>query len=430
MKILPIILLAFLCTTVHAQKAITVDDAISIALKNNFDILVSRNDADVAKVNNTAGNAGMLPTVAITGTGNYGLNNTTQKLSSGTENNYNSVSTTALSAGAQLNWNLFDGGKMFVTKNKLNEIQALGEIQYKDKVMQTLFEVIAAYYDVVKQKQQLSSINESLNYNRDRVTIAQAGFSAGSMLKSDLLQARMDLNLTTESRISQQYAIEAGLKYLNQLLGKSAEEQLSITDSIPLNYTPDKADLFQKLNSSNTSILSFQKQIDIAQLALKESRTAYLPTFSLKAGYYASQTVNSAGSTLRNSSLGPQIGGTLVVPIYSAGENKRKENVARIQAKTAEYDFQNIKLQVNTQLQNTLTEFDNQQELLKIETENNELAKENLQISIDRLKHGQTTSLEVRRAQDDYVQSSTRLINFRYALKLAETKLKQMVSGL
>ncbi len=114
MKRLPIILLAFLCTTVHAQKAITVDDAISIALKNNFDILVSRNDADITKVNNTAGNAGMLPTVAITGTGNYGLNNTTQKLSSGTENNYNSVSTTALSAGAQLNWNLFDGGKMFV----------------------------------------------------------------------------------------------------------------------------------------------------------------------------------------------------------------------------------------------------------------------------------------------------------------------------
>lgn len=430
MKILPIVLLAFLCTTANAQKAISVDDAISIALKNNFDILISRNDADVAKVNNTAGNAGMLPTVAITGTGNYGLNNTTQKLSSGTESNYNSVSNTALSAGAQLNWNLFDGGKMFVTKNKLNEIQALGEIQYKDKVMQTLFEVIAAYYDVVKQKQQLSSINESLNYNRDRVTIAQAGFNAGSIMKSDLLQARMDLNLTTESRISQQYAIEVGLKYLNQLLGKNAEDQLSIADSIPLNYTPDKADLFQKLNSSNTSILSFQKQIDIAQLALKESRSAYLPTFSLKAGYYASQTVNSKGSTLRSSSLGPQIGGTLVVTIYSAGENKRKENVARIQAKTAEYDLQNIKLQVNAQLQNTLTEFDNQQELLKIEAENNELAKENLQISIDRLKHGQTTSLEVRRAQDDYVQSSTRLINFRYALKLAETKLKQIVSGL
>ncbi len=430
MKILASLLLSILCSTATAQKAITVDDAMSTAMINNFDILVSRNDADIAKVNNTAGNAGMLPTVAITGSANYGLSNSTQKLATGVENKYTSLSNTGLSAEVQLNWNLFDGGKMFITKNKLNEIQALGEMQYKDKVMQTLFEVIAAYYDVVKQKQQLSSINEALNYNRDRVIIAQAGFNAGSMLKSDVLQAKIDLNVSTESRINQQYAIEAGLKYLNQLLGKNADEQLVIADSIPLNYSPDKTDLLQKLNSSNTSILSFQKQIDVAQLALKESRSAYLPTFSLKAGYYASQTVNSAGSTLRSSSLGPQVGGTLVVPIYSAGENRRKENVARIQAQSAELDLQNIKLQVNTQLVNTLTEFENQQELLKIEAENNELAKENLQISVDRLKHGQTTSLEVRRAQDDYVQSSTRLINFRYALKMAETKLKQMVSGL
>jgi len=79
---------------------------------------------------------------------------------------------------------------------------------------------------------------------------------------------------------------------------------------------------------------------------------------------------------------------------------------------------------------NTLTEFENQQELLKIETENNQLAKENIQISIERLKHGQATSLEVHLAQEDYVQSNTRLINFRYSLKLAETKLKQLVSGL
>ena len=193
---------------------------------------------------------------------------------------------------------------------------------------------------------------------------------------------------------------------------------------------PDKAGLLDKINNSNTSILSFQKQIDIAQLALKESRSSYLPTLSFKAGYYVSQSANSAGSVLKNNSIGPHVGGTLVVPIYNAGETKRKEKTAKIQAESAQYDLENIKLQVSTELQNTLVEFENQQELLKIETENNELAKENIQISIDRLKHGQTTSLEVRQAQEDYVQSCTRLINFRYNLKMAETKLKQMVSEL
>ena len=430
MKIVLSLFLILILPAVKAQKVLTLDDAIRMTMKNNFDILVSKNDADIARVNNTPGNAGMLPTVAFTGTASYSESKASQKTGSGTVNDYPALSGSSLTAGVQLNWNLFDGGKMFVTKSKLNEIQSLGEIQFKDRVMQTLFNVIAAYYDVVRQKQQLNSINEALNYNRDRVTIAQAGFNAGSLLKSDLLQAKIDLNVTTENAINQQFAIDAAIKTLNQLLGKNYDESIETSDSIPLGYSPDKAGLLKKVNSSNTSILNFQKQIDIARLALKESRSFYLPTLSFKAGYYASQSTNSAGTILNSNSMGPQVGGTLVIPIYSAGETKRKEATAKIQLQSAEYDLQNIKLQVNTELSNMLTEFDNQQKLLDIETENNELAKENIQISIDRLKHGQTTSLEVHMAQEDYVQSSTRLINFRYNLKLAETKLKQLVSTL
>jgi outer membrane protein TolC len=414
----------------NAQKKLTIEDAISIAMKNNFDILVAENEAGIAKANNTPGNAGMLPTVAVTGSGTIEQNNVHQKLSSGVENNNPALAGSSLNAGVQLNWNLFDGGKMFVTKSKLAEIQSLGEIQYKAKVLQTISAVIAAYYDIVRQKQQLNSINEALNLNRERVIIAQAGYNAGSMLKSDLLQAKIDLNVNSENAINQQFTIEAATKTLRVLLGGKGEETFEITDSIPINYSPDKARLVEKLNNSNTSIIGFQKQIEIAQLALKESRAAYLPTLSFKAGYYASQSVYSAGSVLKNSSVGPQAGGTLAIPVYNAGETKRRTTTAKIQAESAEYDLQNIRLQVNTELQNTLTEFDNQQQLLKIETENNELAKENIQISLDRLKHGQTTSLEVRRAQEDYMQSCTRLINFRYNLKMAETKLKQLVSEL
>ena len=420
----------FLFAAVNAQKSITLDDAIRIALKNNFDILVAGNDAKIDKVNNTAGNAGMLPTVDITGSGSYGISDTKQKTYPSTVTNYPSLSSSTLSAGAQLNWNVYDGGKMFVTKSKLNEIQALGEIQYKDKVMQTLYNVIAAYYDVVRQKQQLSSINVALNYNKDRVTIAQAGFNAGSLVKTDLLQAKIDLNVNTETAIDQQYTIDVTLKTLNQLLGKTEDTSFVISDTIPLGYSPDKADLLKKIDQSNTSILSYRKQIEIAQLALKENKSLYLPTFSVRAGYYASQTVNSAGSTLNSSSVGPQVGGSLVIPLFSAGETKRKVTTAKIETESAEYNLQNVKLQVKTLLINTLTEFENQQKLLKIESENNLLAKENIQISLERLKLGQTTSLEVHLAQEDYVQSSTRLINFRYNLKMAETKLKQLASNL
>jgi outer membrane protein TolC len=417
-------------SSVSAQKILTIDDAINITLKNNFDILVAANDANISKVNNSLGNAGILPTFAVTASGNLEQSNVKQKLSSGSDNNIPSLSTTSLSAGAQLNWNLLDGGKMFVTKSKLNEIQALGEIQFKEKVMQTIFDLIAAYYDLVRQKQQLNSIVEVSNYNRERVTILQAGFKAGSMLKSDLLMAKIDLNVSSESIINQKYTISATVKTLKQLLGRIDDEPIEISDSIPLNYTINKAELLLKINNSNSSILGFNKQIEIAQLALKESKSMYLPSFIFKAGYYLSHTVNSDGQVLQNNAVGPQIGGTLVIPIYSAGETKRKVNIAKIQVKSAEYDLQSTKLQVNTAFENSLSDFENQQLLLKIENENNELAKENLRISLDRLRLGQATALEVRLAQQDFVQSCTRLINFSYNLKIAETRLKQLVSAL
>jgi outer membrane protein TolC len=103
--------------------------------------------------------------------------------------------------------------------------------------------------------------------------------------------------------------------------------------------------------------------------------------------------------------------------------------ISKVQLKSAEYDLENSKIQVNTLLQNSLTDFESQQNLLSIEMENVDLVKENLEISMQRLRFGQTTALEVRQAQQSYEDSLTRLINFKYNLKVAETRLKQLIAG-
>ena len=429
MKIRLIIIFCLTLTSVVAQKKLSLEDAINIALKNNYDIQVERNNVDIARINNTAGNAGMLPTVQMSGSGNTGKSTIYQKLSSGTINNYPSQSTTTLNVGTELDWTLFYGGKMFVTKSKLAEIESLGAIQFKDKVLQTQFDVIAAYYDVVRQKQQLNSINEVINYNRERVKIIQAGVNAGYYIKTDLLQSQIDLNVFLENAINQQLTVNKALKNLNLLLGQDYANEFEVADSIPLDYTPDKALLIDQLNKTNTNILLSQKQIDIAMLALKENKTAYLPKVNFKAGYYFSQTINSVGSTLENQAYGPQVGGSVAIPLFSAGENKRKVAAAKLDVQSAKYNHENVKLLIKTELENALSDFDNQQQLLKIERENYTLAKENLEISLQRLSHGETTSLEVHLAQESFIQSFTRLTNFEYNLKISESKLKQLVAS-
>jgi len=415
----------------YSQKLLTSEEAVGVALKYNYDILLAGNNASSDSVNNTPGNAGMLPNLNINGTESYSPgNNIDQKFSDGTLVSLSNSRSNSLNAGIGLNWTLFDGGKMFVTKRKLNEIQSLGEIQYRDRVLQTIYDVILAYYDVVRQKQELASINEVITYNLDRVKISKTAYDAGLVPKTNLLQASIDLNVYQENAINQQSIIIAAKRTLNQLLGRNPDISFEVLDSIPINELLDKTQLAQKLDSVNTSILAFQKQVDIARLGLKETNSLLLPKVNFNAGYNLFQSNTPNGNPLRNRTIGPTIGGSITIPIYQSGNTARQIKLAKIQLQSEQYNLENIKLQMNEQLQNALTQFENQLNLLRIEKDNAVLAKENLEISIQRLRYGQTTSLEVSLAEGSFVDSLTRLLNFEYNLKIAETKLKQLFSRL
>jgi outer membrane protein TolC len=319
---------------------------------------------------------------------------------------------------------------MFVTKRKLSEIQELGEIQFRDRVLQTVYDVILAYYDVVRQKQELASINEVITYNLDRVKISQTSFDAGLSPKTNLLQAKIDLNVYQENAINQQSIILAAKRSLNQLLGRNTDVQFEVLDSIPISESLDNRVLSQKIDSSNTSILAYQKQIDVDKLSIKEMNSMLLPKIFFNTGYGLFQSNSPDGNPLVNRTIGPSIGGTVSIPIYQGGNAIRQIKVAKIQLQSDQYNLENVRLKVNQQLQNALTQFENQLNLLKIEKDNAILAKENLEISIQRLRYGQTTSLEVSLAENSFVDSLTRLINFEYNLKVAETKLKQLLARL
>lgn len=430
-RVYSLILMALVSvTSVCAQELLPADDAVAIALKSNYDILTATNNAEISRLNNAVGNAGMLPELAVNSSGNYSRNNVDQKYSSGVTNSYSNSGAKSLNAGVELNWTLFDGGKMFITKNKLNEIQTLGEIEFRDQVLQTVYNVLVAYYEVVREKQQLVSINEVISKNEAIVKILKTSFGAGLTPKTSLLQAQIDLNVFRESAINQVTAIVAAKRILNQLLSRDAGYQFEVVDTIPFDKIPDKEELTKKLFESNTSVLIGRKQLEIATLGLKEFKTALLPNFHFNAGYNYLKSDNSYGTLQMNQIYGPQIGATLSIPIYQAGNAARQVRTARLQVQSSEYSLESTRLEVNSELQNTITIYESQMQLLEIEKNNTELARENLDISIERLRLGQSTTLELHQAQESYVDSQTRLINFEYFLKVAETKLKQLMSRL
>jgi outer membrane protein TolC len=60
---------------------------------------------------------------------------------------------------------------------------------------------------------------------------------------------------------------------------------------------------------------------------------------------------------------------------------------------------------------------------LNLEKENIKYAAENVMIQQARFRVGVSNTLELREAENSYVEALTRLVDARYALKVAETKL-------
>lgn len=414
----------FLAVSVFAQETLTVEQAVEIALKNNYDILLAKNEAEIADRNNTVGNAGMLPKIAATLSDNYTLNNLNQKFTNGTEINKNNVNGNNLNAGVALNWTLFDGLKMFATKSKLKRLEEIGELNFKDEIQTVVSNVMLAYYDVVRAKQQLKAIEEAIKISEERVKLADAKFQVGTSGKTDLLQAKVDLNAQKSAALTQRKVIEQRKGDLNNLLARNIETDFTVTDSIPLNLAEQLS--AEELDAKNFQLQAAMKNVEVAKLAKKEVFSQFLPNLNGNVGYAYNRSQSDAGFSLFNQTYGLNAGFTLSIPLFNGLNTMRQNKIAAIQITSSQFNLEKARFQTKLSFYKALKDFQNAQQLLKLEEENIQLAEENNKIATERFRLSQSTSIEFREAQKSYIDALTRLVNARYAAKVAETELKRL----
>ena len=164
--------------SLQAQRLLTLEDAVGIALNNNYDIQLSRNDSAIAALDYSYRNWLFAPRLNASVSNIWNSNHQNQEFSNGTKRE-GDVKTDNLSGSVTLSWLLFDGGKMFVTRNQAQELVRLGELGIKDQVVNTVAQVINSYYIIVRQKQQLKAIEEQMSISQTRVDLTQRRLEIG-----------------------------------------------------------------------------------------------------------------------------------------------------------------------------------------------------------------------------------------------------------
>ncbi len=412
-----------------AQQQITLTQAIEIALKNNLDIQIAKNNITSASINNHIGVAGGLPTVTGTASTNEQLTGLNQELSNGTVTDRTSVASNNSNIGFTATMLLYNGGRVLATKKRLEELQHLNQDQLNVSIQGVIADVMLKYYVVVQQQNFVTTLKQSIEVSKQKLALIEARREAGLSNDAELFQAQLDLNAQNQALQSQNIVIELAKADLLRSLVMPPNSDIIIKDNIVV----DKALQWENIQVSlknHPSLLSAETQIGINKIIEQEAEARRMPTVNLSTGYNYTRSQSAAGFTLLNQQYGPFLGVNISVPIYTGTTNVRQVQIAKVNTENARLqkdviwqNFRNTAAKAWESYTATLS-------LIDAEQQNYALAEKLLNVITQRFQLGQATIIDIKQAQQSFENSGYRLNNLSYNVKVAEITLKQLANQL
>ncbi len=430
-KIVLNLVFAFTITfQITAQEILTIEEAVKIALENNFNIRIASNNVKVGEINNNVANAGMLPIVNANIANNNNIQDTELTFQDGRETTIDGVETFNLQYGAQLDWTIFDGFRMFARHDQLKELEKLSETELKFTILSTVSDVFTNYYEITQLQQQLIALDTTIVISKQRLEIAQNRYTIGKASKLEVLNAEVDLNTDNTARLNQQQLYANTKISLNEILGRDVTTNFTVQDSIVVDKKLMLNNLISLAEQQNPQLQIQIINKKIQELERKLIKANRLPTIQISTAYNFARSENPVGFVTQSFTKGLNYGFTASVPLFNGLLQNRSEKIAKLQVENSEIAIQQQIQLLQSQLASTYQTYLTNLELIELEAKNEEIAKENLDITLDKFSIGTIPAIEFRTAQVNYVNAKVRYSNSQFQAKLSEIALKELAGSI
>ena len=426
-------LFAVFALTTRAQDStvsvISLEEAIEIGLRSNYDIQIARNSARIGQINRGRGTAGFLPTFDVNA--NYRLSNTDET----TNSPFSLGSSDVLNYGAtaSLNWTLFDGFKMFVDKKRYDELALLSSEQARDAIERTVVVISRAYLNVVQQQQLLEVARENRDISGDRLEREEVRNELGGST-GDLLNARVAFNSDQSLFLTQELQVATARELLNELLGRDPSSPISVSRDIalpPLGESYD--DIFQAALDSSATLRAAELNQRVAEREVQASRSPFLPKIGLSASYAYSDRTITREQTLDDvttESKEAAIGLTLSYNIFNGGRDRIAYRNARILANNASFQLHSTRNALAGDIREAYETLQQRLQVVGLEEENVVTAQRSLDLQSERYELGASSSLDFRDAQVSLARARIALIVARFQARIARLELDRLTGNI
>lgn len=420
-----------LVSVVSAQEepeVYTLKRCLEIGLENNYSIRLVKIDQQVSDNNATPANAGLLPTLDLTGGYNGDLGTTrTEARDTGMRTKEGAAYDQGINVNLGLNWTLFDGFNLITNYKQLQLLKQQGELNTRIAVEDFIAALASEYYNFIQQKIRLKNFHYAMMLSKERMRIVEERFHIGNFSRLDYQQAKVDFNADSAQYMKQQEALATSKIKLNELMSNEDVNRWLIIRDTLINVNPDfvYADLWKSTLLTNASLLRADQNTRLSEMALKKVLSRNYPYVKLNAGYGYSYNRYGLTSTRMRDNWGLNAGLTVGINLFDGAKKAERAN-ARLEIENTKLVREQLELSLKADMSNLWQSYQNNLQMLQLERQNLVTARENYEIAHERYMLGDLSGFEMREAQKSLLDAEERLLSAEYNTKMCEISLLQL----
>ncbi|BDG09937.1 TolC family protein [Anaeromyxobacter paludicola] len=437
-----------------AGGALTLDDALALAGRQNKDLRLSRSRREAAGVDVTASWAGVLPRLDLSASGGrdfVGARQSVQVVPTGVGPdglptfqqqaiNIPATDFADWSLGLKLSQPIFDGLRSWNAIRRAESMERASAGQLDEAALTTAFDVTRKFYEVVKAERSLAVLEETVARSEELVRRADALFAEGRGLKGDAYAARVNLANDRINVESQRARVAQARSDLAVALGGEGVDVPAVVAPAAVDAPglggaaepPPAEALLARARAARPLLRSQRELVAASGLDVAIARADWWPALSLQAAY------NREGPSLTGSEgvLGdPTRQYTAVAQValtwnlFAGRQTQAQVAKAGIAEAQARIGAEQADQQVASEIARARSALVALSRSALLAAESLGSAEENVKLARARLDAGAASQLEVRDALLKLTQAKLTLLQARVDEAVARADLNRAVGG-
>lgn len=399
------------------EVVLTLEEAVTLALRDNRDVLLKIEEIKKAKQEIAESQAGLFPTLNFTGSRTYTRGYYPKDIGS----------TTTQTTIKQY---LYKGGKTINTIQQNKYELEVSKVLLDKTKLETVLNVKKAFYTLALADE-FAKLNKGiLDNTREHLNSLQTRYLNGQSSESEVLKIKESLSSVEEAYEASLNQAESSLAILRNLL--YLDESVKVNPEAKFIYQPKEIaydEAFLKAMKSRPEIKQYEAQTNADKKAIEIAKADNRPSIYASWDYYSRSTKPLTFSSTKDWTDYNAISLTFSWPIFDGWETKAKVEQAIIDLKETQLLKEKTVKDIALELKNAYLSLKDALAKIKSTESQVDLYKNTLLVTQDKYKAGIASALDLDDASLGYEVAAFNQKQATYDYLLAKADFDKAAGG-